>query len=83
MTFDPFLILGIIGMASILFAFLMTQLHAWTQDQMRYDIVNFVGSALLLIYALDARAWPFVILNGIWAAYSLKDALKDIGKRDR
>ncbi|HLC76032.1 MAG TPA: hypothetical protein VJB82_02860 [Candidatus Peribacterales bacterium] len=80
MVYDPFLILGIIGMICILVGFLLTQRHIWTQDQTRYDIVNFVGSALLLIYALEGRAWPFVILNGVWALYSLKDVIADLGK---
>ena len=79
MVYDPFLILGIIGMICILVGFLLTQLHKWTQDQMRYDVANFLGSALLLIYALEGRAWPFVILNGVWALYSLKDVAADIG----
>lgn len=78
MVYDPFLILGIIGMICILVGFLLTQLHIWTQDQIRYDIVNFIGSALLVIYALEARAWPFVILNGVWALYSLKDVIADL-----
>ena len=78
MTFDPFLTLGIIGMVCILYAFLRVQTHAWTQDLMRYDVVNFLGSAFLLIYALEGRAWPFVVLNGIWALYSLKDMVGDL-----
>jgi len=72
---------GIVGMVCILFAFLMVQLHYWTQDQMRYDIVNFFGSALLLIYAFEGRVWPFVILNSVWALYSLWDVMGDMRKR--
>lgn len=79
---NPFLILGITGMICILYGFLMTQLHRWNQDQTRYDIVNFLGSALLLIYAVEGRAWPFVILNGVWALYSLKDVVGDVFRRN-
>ena len=81
MMIDLPLTFGIVGMVCILFAFLMVQLHYWTQDQMRYDIVNFFGSALLLIYAFEGRVWPFVILNSVWALYSLWDVMGDMRKR--
>ena len=81
MIFDPFLLLGILGMVCILYGFLMVQLHRWNQDQTRYDIMNFLGSALLLIYAIEGRVWPFVVLNGIWAMYSLKDVVRDMMKK--
>ena len=72
--------LGILGMIIILWTFTMVQSHKWSQDSVRYDLLNFLGSALLVAYALDARAWPFVILNGIWALYSLKDILFDLSR---
>ena len=75
---DPFLLLGIIGMVLILLAFLLNQRHIWTEDMLRYDLCNAIGSLLLVIYAYEGRAWPFVILNGVWAAYSLKDIITDV-----
>lgn len=70
-------VIGVIGMALILWTFTMVQSHRWNQDSLRYDIFNAVGSALLVAYALEARAWPFVLLNGVWALYSAKDILAD------
>ena len=75
-TLDPYLLLGIFGMCGILVAFLMEQTHKWSQDALIYDLTNFMGSLFLVIYAFDGKAWPFFILNAIWAAYSLKDVLK-------
>ena len=72
---DPFLLLGIIGMLCILWGFLMAQTHRWSEDSFIYDLVNFIGSALLVTYAIAGRAWPFLILNAIWALYSLRDVL--------
>ena len=75
---DLFLTLGILGMVCILYAFLMVQTHRWSQDDMKFDLVNLIGSALLLVYAVNGEMWPFVILNGVWALYSLKDVVKDL-----
>ena len=75
---DPYLILGILGMALILLAFFMTQTHRWSADSLTYDAVNFVGSAFLVIYAIPPRAWPFIVLNGVWALVSLKDIFSDV-----
>jgi glucose uptake protein GlcU len=74
------LTLGIIGMALILLGFFMTQSHKWSQDDLKYDLTNFVGSALLVYYGIIGRAWPFVILNGVWGLYSLKDVFVDMKK---
>lgn len=75
---DLFLGLGILGMAAILIAFLMEQRHKWSGDDLIYDFTNFVGSFLLVVYGLSGRAWPFVILNTIWALYSLKDVMTSV-----
>jgi hypothetical protein len=56
------------------------QMHIWTQDQFKYDVLNLIGSSLLLAYALDGRAWPFVVLNAVWALYSLRDTVRDAAR---
>lgn len=75
--------IGIIGMALILWTFTMVQSHRWSQDSLLYDLCNLLGSVLLVAYALDARAWPFVALNGVWALYSAKDILADTRRLKR
>lgn len=78
MYIDYFFLMGITGMLLILVAFFMVQGHRWSQDGLRYDVMNLLGSVLLVAYGVAGRAWPFVILNGIWALYSLKDVIQDI-----
>lgn len=46
-------------------------------------MVNFIGSSLLVYYAVVGEAWPFVILNGVWGLYSLKDIIADITTKKR
>ncbi len=81
MQFDLFLILGILGMLLVLVGFLMLQRHKWTADDTAYDLVNFLGAGLLVVYAIPGRAWPFIILNGIYALYSLKELVTDLSKK--
>ncbi len=83
MQIDPFFAAGLLGMLLILIAFFMVQAHKWSQDGLTYDMINFVGSALLVIYGVAGKAWPFVILNGVWAIYSLKDVVKDMIERGK
>jgi len=80
MPFDPFLALGILGMFLILLCFFMSQSGRWSISSLRYDLLNFVGSALLVVYALPSFSWPFIILNGIWGLVSLRDMFLDIQK---
>ncbi len=80
---DLFLILGIIGMAIILIAFVLGQMHRLKQDDLLYDAMNAVGSSLLVAYAVNGRAWPFLILNAVWAVYSFKDVVRALSLRSR
>ena len=78
---DPYLTLGIIGMCLILLAFLLNQLNIWKQQMLVYDLCNALGGLLLVIYAYDGKAWPFVILNSVWTIYSVKDVVLTLAKK--
>lgn len=82
MIFDFTTILGIIGAVLILIAFILEQTKVWNSEMLRYDLVNFIGSAILVYYGLLIHGWPFVILNSIWALVSLRDVILDI-KRNK
>ncbi len=68
-------------MLLILIGFFLIQSHTISQDDFSYDILNFIGSVLLIIYGIAGKAWPFVILNSVWALYSLKDIAQDLLKK--
>lgn len=69
------LIIGICGMIFILVAFVLDEFFkAWQQNSIRYNILNLIGSLLLLYYAYAIDSWPFIILNLVWfgtAGYKL------------
>ncbi len=75
------LAIGVIGMILILGAFILVGNHKLSPDDLLYDLLNFIGSSLLVINATVGHAWPFVILNLVWGFYALKDVILDC-KRD-
>jgi hypothetical protein len=68
-------VIGIIGAFITLIAFLGNQSNKLKNDSYLYDGLNFVGSLLLLIYALALSSTPFAILNIVWGGVSLKDLI--------
>lgn len=72
------IIIGTLGAAVILIGFLLNQRKILHEDDLAYDIINAVGGCLLIVYAIDGRAWPFVVLNGVWTLYSLVDIVTDL-----
>jgi cytochrome bd-type quinol oxidase subunit 2 len=77
---EPVLLLGIVGMALILLGFLLNQSGKWKSDTLSYDACNALGSLFLAIYAYAGSAWPFLVLNSVWLAYSLRDVLRDLNR---
>lgn len=61
------LIVGIVGMALILVAFVLDEfLKKFNQNTIVYNSFNIIGAGLLLLYALSLKGWPFVVLNAAW-----------------
>lgn len=67
------LFIGTVGALLILVSFLLVQSKKVTPDNIYYDLINFIGSVLLVIYAVIGKSYPFIVLNGVWALASLKD----------
>ncbi len=82
MNLDFTTILGIIGAMFILVAFILEQKKIWNSAMLRYDLVNFIGSTILIVYGILIKGYPFVILNSVWALVSLHDVVSDIIKNN-
>lgn len=74
-------IIGILGAAIILLCFILNQSHVWKDTDFKYDLLNFIGSGLLVIYGLMIHGYPFVVLNSVWAIISLRDIILNIKKK--
>ncbi len=70
--------IGTTGASLILVAFILEQIHRVKDTDLMYDIINFVGSGLLVIYAVLLRSYPFLILNMVWFLVSLRDVFIDL-----
>jgi len=61
------IIIGIVGMVFILTAFVLDEFYKkWNQNTIQYNVLNVIGAGLLVYYAYALKAWPFMILNGVW-----------------
>ena len=61
------LILGIVGMALILVAFILNETKkSVNTDTIGYNGINALGSLLLLYYAYSTNSMPFIVLNAVW-----------------
>lgn len=75
---DNTTLFGAIGSLLVLIAFIMNQIDQWKNDDIMYDIFNFIGSSILVAYAIIIESYPFVVLNLVWVFVSLADSIKDI-----
>lgn len=66
-------VIGTLGATIILVAFILNQLNKLKNDSLAYDLLNAIGSLLLIWYAILLSSVPFLILNGVWAIVSIKD----------
>lgn len=71
------IVLGSLGAGIILLAFVLGQMHVWKDTYFSYDLLNAIGSILLIYYAWVGSSWPFLVLNGVWALVSIKDLIAD------
>ena len=67
---NPDLLIGVIGMALILVAFVGNLFKKITEDFVIYNIINIVGALALAYYAYTLNSLPFLILELIWAIFA-------------
>lgn len=65
-------IIGILGMVFVLTAFILDEfLKKFSQDTIFYNVLNILGSGMLIYYALSLSSWPFIVLNLVWMVVGL------------
>ena len=73
--------LGILGMFLIVVAFVLDEFYKkFNQNTVQYNVLNILGSALLIYYAWWLQALPFIILNGVWCIAALMKLVKIYNK---
>ncbi|MFH1012217.1 MAG: hypothetical protein V1760_00505 [Candidatus Peregrinibacteria bacterium] len=80
---DKTTLVGASGATIILIAFILNQTGRWKNEYFIYDLFNFVGSVVLIIYAVILSSYPFMVLNFVWGAVSLRDIFADLIRNSR
>ena len=78
---DSITMFGVFGTGLILLAYVMSQRGRWPNNSKEYDLVNMVGSLILVVYAITTDSLPFIILNGVWFAISFRDMVRPFLKK--
>jgi predicted membrane protein len=60
--------LGWLGAAALVTAYWLVSTRKTTGDSTRYQVLNLIGGALVLINSLYYGAYPSVAVNGLWVA---------------
>ncbi len=71
------------GAVLILIGFVSNELGTLSAKTFTYDMLNLAGSLLLLWYGVQLSAWPFVILNSIWALVSFRDVVLGLARKGK
>jgi len=69
-------LISLAGAAMVLVAYLGYQRGWMSREQRVYNLLNFVGSAILAWVAVVDRRWGFIALEVIWALLSLPPLLR-------
>lgn len=81
LTYYMDLYIGALGAFIILIAFILNQFGIWKNSDIRYDLVNVIGSILLIWYAVLLSSTPFIVLNIVWGSVSLRDVMIGIRRQ--
>lgn len=68
---DFILLIGVVGLLLILVAFGFNLFHLTNAKSPYYFLLNLSGSTFLAYYALALKSMPFLVLQIIWALFSL------------
>ncbi len=75
---DVTTLIGVLGVSVLLVCFVLNQLRLLSIESAWYDGGNFVGAALLVVYAYLLNSIPFLVLESVWALFSLWEVLKGL-----
>ncbi len=62
---------GALGLLLLLFAFYLVSSGRYSHHHIAYNLLNFVGSLILGLYAYHIRSIIFIVLEFIWTMVAL------------
>ena len=70
------LILGLIGSAIVVIAYLLNQTNRLASSDWRFPAANLVGAGAILLSLTDAWNLPAAVIEFFWAAISLEGLVR-------
>jgi hypothetical protein len=67
---------GLVGVAMIIYAYLMLQLDKMEEDELQYSVLNGVGAMLILVSLIGAWNVSAFVMETIWVAISMIGVVK-------
>jgi len=64
-------LIGILGGTMFLTGFVLVSSGRWNGRSFWYEIVNFLGSILLLYYSIKKLAYTNIVLNLVWGIVAM------------
>ena len=80
MSMDIYYILGIGGALFVLIAFFLSN-NEERRKSLWDELLNFLGSLFLALYAWHGSMWPFFVLNVVWTLWSIKIFLREYRRK--
>ncbi len=71
-------IIGALGVAILLLAFLLNLKEFLKQNSNTYLAMNLVGAGLACLASVLLQYWPFIILEGCWTLVSLIGLIRNL-----
>jgi hypothetical protein len=68
--------IGTIGVAVILSSYFLLQTHRIQSTELRYSLLNFVGSSMILISLFHDFNLPSMIVEAVWSLISVLGILR-------
>jgi hypothetical protein len=78
MKSEIFLVLGLIGSALVVIAYLLNQLGRLASADWRFPAANLVGALAILLSLTDAWNLPAAVIEAFWAAISLFGLMRSL-----
>ena len=69
-------IIASVGVIILLIAFLLNLYKKLPAESKTYSLLNFIGAGVCCLASYMVKFYPFVILEGVWAAFALVSFFK-------
>lgn len=73
--------IGSIGVLQVLLAYFLNVIGRISTKELAFILLNLIGALMACIASILLEYWPFIILEGVWAAVSFYSLISFYKKR--